>query len=420
MPAASSAVHPAVVTAFAALGRGEVPWCLLRGERDLARVDGDIDILISETHIGIAGALLRGAGYVELPSWGRGSHRFFLAYDGERGDWIKLDVVSRLAYGPNGETETGLAETCLGRRIEEDGVPVLAPADRFWALLLHCLLDRSDVPNRHRDSLTALAPFAGGDSPLATWFGGRAPSGWTVSRVMAAVRDSNWDQVGQLGAELRSAERAREAIVPRRRWAGNILRRMTKLRTLLLGRGISIALIGPDGAGKSTLADGLARTFHLPVRTIYMGLYGAGPGGRVPRGLAGRLWRQWTGFLRGGLHIARGRLVVYDRWGVDALLHGERAGRRARLRRWLLSHAVPQPDLIILLDVAPELLAARKDEHDLQTLTAQRSAYLELARRLPQVRVVPAGADQDTVRRAVTELVWACLRDRTGGGAPAR
>jgi thymidylate kinase len=419
-PTASPPVHPAVATAFAALERGGVSWCVLRGERDLDRAQGDVDLLVSEADVAVGAAVLRGVGFVELPSWGRGSHRFFLAYDETRDDWIKLDVVTKLAFGANGEIDSGLAEACLARTIVDDGIPLLSPADRFWVLLLHCLLDRSDVPERHRAALSGMVEGAGAESPIATWFSRRMPAGWTHSLVLEAVRESDWHQVGQLGEDLRTAERRREGAIPRRRLAGHLLRRLTKLRTLLVGRGASIALLGPDGAGKTTLAEGLARTFHLPVRTIYMGLYGAGPSGRSPRGMAGRLGRLWAGYVRGRLHVARGRLVVYDRWSLDARLASGRAGRRATLRRWLLSHAVPQPDLVILLDVTPALLASRKDEHDLQTLTAQRMAYLELARRTPHVRVLSADRDQESVRRAVTALVFAWLRDHRHARASRR
>ena len=39
-------------------------------------------------------------------------------------------------------------------------------------------------------------------------------------------------------------------------------------------RGISVALLGPDGAGKTTLAGEIDNSFIFPVRRVYMGLTG--------------------------------------------------------------------------------------------------------------------------------------------------
>src|SRR5947208_14851621 len=51
-------------------------------------------------------------------------------------------------------------------------------------------------------------------------------------------------------------------------------RLMDKLWDLRRRRGLSIALLGPDGAGKSTLAMGIQHSFVFPVRLVYMGLTG--------------------------------------------------------------------------------------------------------------------------------------------------
>ena len=37
-------------------------------------------------------------------------------------------------------------------------------------------------------------------------------------------------------------------------------------------KGLTVALLGPDGVGKSTLLAGLAASYPVPVRQIYMGM----------------------------------------------------------------------------------------------------------------------------------------------------
>ena len=47
-------------------------------------------------------------------------------------------------------------------------------------------------------------------------------------------------------------------------------------------RGPSVAVLGPDGAGKSTLTRGIADAFGLPARVVYMGLWQGEDGAARP------------------------------------------------------------------------------------------------------------------------------------------
>jgi thymidylate kinase len=257
--------------------------------------------------------------------------------------------------------------------------------------------------------------MAAGDSiggPLAAWFEAHAPPGWDGARVLSLARQGAWRPLAKLGSELRAAIGSRGG-AGARRIGRSALRRLTKVRTAVLQPGLSVALLGADGVGKSTMASELARTFYFPVRSVYMGLYGAGPGGRAPRGLAGRVVRQWMGYARATFHRRRGRLVVYDRFGYDVLLRNSPdAGLRSRVRRWVLVHAIPSPDVAVLLDAPAEVLAGRKDEHELDDLRSLRHAYLALAQRI-DLPVVRADRAPDEVRRELTALIWQRYVDRS-------
>src|SRR5918994_5717794 len=130
-------------------------------------------------------------------------------------------------------------------------------------------------------------------------------------------------------------------------------------------RGLSVALLAPDGAGKSTLAADLVRRSPVPAWTAHLGLYPRGerefavPGAR----LAARVARQWRRYVAGRLRVARGWLVIFDRYPYDALLPSSAPrGRLDRLRRTLLGRCLPAPDLVVLLDAPGSVLAARNDE----------------------------------------------------------
>jgi thymidylate kinase len=200
---------------------------------------------------------------------------------------------------------------------------------------------------------------------------------------------------------------------------------------------LSVALVGPDGAGKSTISARLRQAnLPAPVTTIYMGVNleastlmlpttrlllaakrarggrpdlvasslrdiseaSAAPAGRVA-GLrnAARLtvWmtEEWLRQLVALGHSLRGRIVVFDRHFYLDYYHadveaGRRRGPAERLHGWMLARVYPKPDLVILLDAPAEVLHARKPEATVAWLERRRQQYLELAPLVPEFVVV--------------------------------
>lgn len=416
-PTTESAIHPTLAAALDALEQIGAESCLLRGEAELASPPGDVDLLVSATDLGRIRNALAPLGFAPVPAWGRGSHRFFVAYDEVSDRWLKLDLVSELAYGRHQAFWTRAAPECLARRRRAGALAVLAPDDAFWTLLLHCLLDRGDVPPHHRERLLELVAEARSDGPLGRVVGAACPAGWDSARILDRARAGDWPALTALARELKRRWSRRHPIeVWPRVLRNGTLQHATKLLTLLRRRGLSVALLGPDGAGKSTLAAGVEDSFFFPARALYAGLYPRGSARRrgVP-GLrfAGRLLRLWRNCLVARYHQARGRLVVFDRYVYDALLPPTRElGARGRVRRWLLAHACPPADLVVLLDAPGELVFGRKGEHSVAVLDEQRRRYLELAIRLPQLVVVDAAQEAEDVRRIVTATIWRRYADR--------
>jgi thymidylate kinase len=408
-------VSPAVAAAVAALETSGARWVLLRGAP--AEEGGDVDVLVHPDDVPAAEVALGGAGFARWPSWGRGTHRFHLAYDRASGTWAKVDLVSDLGFGPYGELATGAAPAVLERRRPGPGAPVPAPGDAFWALLLHALLDRSELPVRHLDALAAGAAEGATGGPLREALAPVLPTAEADALVRAAAaRDRT--ALESAGARLR-ARWASDPAVRRRLLRARAARRLALLPVAAGRRGVTVALLGPDGAGKSTLAEALTGTPALRARSVYAGLYGAAtPRPRIPvpgARLASRLARLWRLRARATAWRLRGRVVVFDRHGLDATAAPKQAGgAAAQLRRRLLATALPDPDVLLVLDAPAEVLLARKGEHDLATLDAQRDRYRALADR-PGGVLVDAAVDADAVRREVTDVVW---RRWTAGWRP--
>ncbi len=191
------------------------------------------------------------------------------------------------------------------------------------------------------------------------------------------------------------------------------------IRHRLRRRGLAVAILGPDGAGKSTVVERITAGFHFPASSIYMGLYQQGRRrpARVPGAdLMAALVKQWSRWLAGFVQRLRGRLVVFDRYTYDALLSLQPpASRRVRIRRFILARACPQPDLVVILDAPPEVLYERKPEHDLALLARHRTGLLQLHRRLgPRSVLVDATQDADVVAGEITAEIWARYARRLG------
>jgi hypothetical protein len=405
-------VHPTLAALFRALDAERIVWCLLRGEEELDLPGKDVDLLVASAHMPPVRRVTARLGFASVPAWGYGSHAFFVSYDASRDAWIKLDVVAELAFGRGYALATGAEAECLSRRRRVDGCWVLAEDDAFWALVLHRLLDKGSIGVRDAARLPTLAEAAKTDSTLARLVDSLCPLDWSAGRIVAAARRSEWALLSQLAPTLEVAWRDQRPLDVRRRAIANALRRWSgKALRLSRRRGVRVALLAPDGAGKTTLRQGIERTFYFPVRSVNMGLYQV----RRPRGnrhvpgigLAVQLSTQWSGWLRGAYHQRRGRLVLFDRYAYDALLPTRfRYRRLGRVRRWLLAHACPAPELVVFLDAPGEVLHARKGEKSVDLLELQRQAYRQVLHRLPRTAVVDASRGAEQVRPEVTAIIW--------------
>jgi thymidylate kinase len=170
--------------------------------------------------------------------------------------------------------------------------------------------------------------------------------------------------------------------------------------------GLTVALLAPDGGGKTTLAKALERSLPAPAKRVYMGLFRqSGHIWEVPvAGLSLRLFLAWRSYLVGLLYRTTGHIVIYDRYCFDAfLLPGPT--RLHRLDRWLLGHSCPAPDLTLILDVPGSALHARKQESAPALLETERQAYLRLSDIIPRASVVDGAVPFDDVHRQVAALI---------------
>jgi dTMP kinase len=190
-------------------------------------------------------------------------------------------------------------------------------------------------------------------------------------------------------------------------------------------RGLLIAFEGLDQSGKQTqaerLRDALVAGSRL-VRLLSFPAYETAIGAEISRALRGM--HDYSSEVMQLLYVAnryehkdlierektRGTVLVCDRYLASSVAYGEAQGLDPQ---WLTDIQVhlPQPDLTILLDIAPGVSAARKTqdrdryERDLALLGRVRQSYLRQAAASERWLVLDANRDRDEVAADVAGAV---------------
>jgi hypothetical protein len=400
------------------LAAGGVRWAVIRGATDRP-TDDDVDVLVHPEDASAFRSIARDLGFPRLPAWGHGEHAFHIGRG--TGGWWRLDLLTSFTYRGGERLGAEVVPAVLARRTG-DRVPTLSAEDRAWSLVLHLLLDKDAVSAQNAMGLAAGSGVAAA-GPLADALAGALPRGWTPERARTALIAPDEDPA-RLAALRRAVSRR---LHPRSRLARRVGQarhvaagRLRKPMTAIYRRGPSVALLGPDGAGKSHLVHELPNVFPLGVRSYYLGLYPAGSEHhRGPKGLGFliRLGGMWRRYGQARLQQLRGRLALFDRHPFDARLTPRQPPRRTdRIRRAVLGHSLPAPDLLLILDAPGDVLHARKPEHPAEVLDDEMTRYRELARRLPRAELVDATGTPEEVLDDVVARIWRVWARRLDGG----
>lgn len=211
--------------------------------------------------------------------------------------------------------------------------------------------------------------------------------------------------------------------------------------------GLVIAVLGTDGAGKSTLISAISPTLSAAthgafvVKHLRPGLLPplarlkggtaqhegpvTNPHASKPSGTPGSLFRivyLMTDYVLGYWLAVRPKvakspaIVLFDRYAYDMALDPRRF--RIGLPAWLVSwftRFAPRPDIILCLNGDPDIIAARKRELPREEVKRQTEALRVFASLEPRAVLVSTDGTVEQARDSILAALWECCARRTKG-----
>ena len=412
---------------FSAFDELKCPYCVLHGYSSFVDIVGnDIDILVqkNQTIDAIDEAVRLGAELANL-SILRRSRYFYTLITCDQNTHPLIFSLDFLKSASLPGFDYCNEQELLANRHKQDGIWTPNPGQAYACYFIRCLI-KANLNQRKKDQITVLYREVhkdGLNSLLNTGVPRKIAT--TMDRI---VQTQNWDDMEMHLA--RFSEQLKRCFEDKR--IENKLRNtlddwINRMDRLVHPGGLSVVMLGQDGAGKSTTIDTLENSDELPFdRIIVWGFAPAmhrlvkkgpirtdTPHALPPRSTMASLVKgvYWLlhallGHIKLRVEKSRNTLVLYDRHFIDVAVDPIRYRYGGPM--WMLqlvAKLTPTPDLILLLDAPPDVLHERKPELELPERHRQSKKYLELVSGLPNSVIIDASKNQHFVLQAVQKAI---------------
>jgi len=211
---------------------------------------------------------------------------------------------------------------------------------------------------------------------------------------------------------------------------------------------LSIALVGGDGAGKTTIARLLEKTFPQNIKYLYMGINTESSNIALPTSrliallkggkknqnklrsfhnqpnkkskpksfvwqaarLINRLAEEWYRQMISNRYQRNGYSVVYDRHFIFDFppignVSKSKLPVMERIHRWSLNRFYPRPGLVIFLDAPAEILFKRKGEASIEYLENRQREILKHGENMPNFYRIDSTQPLEKVYEEVIDCI---------------
>lgn len=348
-------------------------------------------------------------------------HRWYLLYNENEGQWLHLDGHFALKFGTVFLEGEALDE--FQNRIwwDESGWPRLELIHEDFLHFLHLCGHKGRIPADRRQLMRRLERYSKVDFAahkfLFEVFPFDVDTFYEWCQLICGCCDEGRRRSEIANVRHRLGIEAQKSIG----WTRGVGRRLKKYQE----RDFHVAVLGPDGTGKTTLTNALSAIPHPPIRRQYMGPsneremrrplaailklcheqrkeYGVGNG----RGWLARVGWNITNYIdlweRRGRQLPshlRGIFTVYDRYTCDVFVR-----HPSRWRFWVYVRAFPSPDFVVLCSGDPVAIHERKPELEVEEIEAALRLYRRLIEfwNVPFVEVnTTSGGPEDSLAQIV-------------------
>lgn len=418
---------------FTEFEKMEIEYCVLHGWDELPEgLSSDLDLAVhlkGRDKVPAVLGKMRNYGFLPVDCHNyevNGRTFYFCWFQGTERRCIAVDII--FEYRGNGTIVLSSDQlTADRRRYRSFWIPGRAQALRY--LLAKRTMKKQFAPHQQYQIKRLLFELGMTDSEAvaATLFGEKSKR-----QVVEAALGDRLDSISDdLGKAMTRTSLRRKPLTAVRCLIGEGFR---LLRRVMRPTGALIAIMGPDGAGKSTLIQDLmerewlefqsCRAFHW--RPQFIGKKPdlgplSNPHGIPPRGplasllrLAGFFADYWLGYMFVVRPLlVRSGLVIFDRYFDDITIDNKRY--RYGGPSWapkFLAHLIPRPDMIVVLDADVERVLARKREVRADEMVQLRKRYLEFARLDATCQVISTEAGVLATSAATSRALAACMYRR--------